>query len=284
METLIDIASQSDGVRCDMAMLMLSEIFEKTWGSRAGPRPATEYWTDIVSGVRAAYPGFLLIAEAYWDLEYRLRDLGFDYCYDKRLYDRLVHDDAERLREHLTSSPGWQRGLIRFLENHDEPRAASAFPPDRHRAAAIVMTTVPGAKLFFEGQFTGRRVKLPVQLGRAPEERGDPALAEFYAAVVAAARCLPFASGTWTLRDMTGWPDNLSCRNLLCWTWDDDWAIVVNFAPVSSQGLVQEVLQPGATWHLTDLFSGQSYDRPGGEPLYVELPPWGYYFWTITRL
>jgi len=35
------IAGQCDGIRCDMAMLLLNSIFERTWGSRAGQRPAT---------------------------------------------------------------------------------------------------------------------------------------------------------------------------------------------------------------------------------------------------
>lgn len=282
--TLRDIAAQCDGVRCDMAMLLLNDVFQRTWGSRAGPRPDTEYWAAVIPEVRARYPAFLWIAEAYWDLEYRLLDLGFDYCYDKRLYDRLAHHDAAAVRQHLTASPEWQRQLIRFLENHDEPRAASAFPPGRHRAAAVIMATLPGAKLFFEGQFAGRRVKLPVQLGRAPDEPDDPAWAEFYRALIAAARCLPFDRGRWTLRQAAGWPDNQSCRNLLCWTWDEEWMVVVNYAPGWSQGLLPEALPPGAAWRLADQFSGQAYDRPGGEPLYVELPPWGYYFWRTTRL
>ena len=36
------------------------------------------------------------MAEAYWDLEWALQQQGFDYCYDKRLYDRLVTGDAPR--------------------------------------------------------------------------------------------------------------------------------------------------------------------------------------------
>jgi hypothetical protein len=29
------------------------------------------------------------MAEVYWDMEWTLQQQGFDYCYDKRLYDRL---------------------------------------------------------------------------------------------------------------------------------------------------------------------------------------------------
>ena len=36
LETVSSIAGQCDGIRCDMAMLLLNSIFERTWGSRAG--------------------------------------------------------------------------------------------------------------------------------------------------------------------------------------------------------------------------------------------------------
>ena len=47
VETVISIADQCDGVRCDMAMLFMTPIFEQTWGDRAGPRPDKEYWTEV---------------------------------------------------------------------------------------------------------------------------------------------------------------------------------------------------------------------------------------------
>src|SRR4029077_3274097 len=91
IKTICSIAQQCDGIRCDMAMLMLNPIFERTWGERAGPRPTTEYWVDMISAIKSRYPGFLFIAEAYWDLEWELQQRGFDFCYDKKLYDRMEH-------------------------------------------------------------------------------------------------------------------------------------------------------------------------------------------------
>ncbi len=124
-DTLIDIAAQADGVRCDMAMLMLNDVFARTWGDRAGAAPEQEYWTEVIGAVRAAHPDFVFVAEAYWDLEWQLQQLGFDFCYDKRLYDRLLHEDASSVRGHLHADLDYQRRLVRFLENHDEPRAAA---------------------------------------------------------------------------------------------------------------------------------------------------------------
>ena len=145
-ETVLDIARQCDGVRCDMAMLLLNAIVERTWGCRAGQPPATEYWTDLIPAINAAHPDFLFIAEAYWDLEWELQQKGFDFCYDKRLYDRLEHGDPESVRLHLCADVRYQEKLVRFIENHDEPRAAATFSPEKERAAAVTIATQTGSQ------------------------------------------------------------------------------------------------------------------------------------------
>ena len=169
IETLSDIAKQCDGVRCDMAMLQLDDVVAQTWGERVGRSGAVPYWREVTGAVQALYPNFLFVAEAYWDREPDLIAQGFDHCYDKRLYDRLISDGAGSVRDHLSADPEYQRHLVRFLENHDEPRAAAVFPPDRGDTARLLVATVPGALLLFQGQFVGRRLHMPVQLGRWPD-------------------------------------------------------------------------------------------------------------------
>ncbi|MCI0403234.1 MAG: alpha-amylase, partial [Acidobacteria bacterium] len=82
IKTLFEIAEQCDGVRCDMAMLVLEEIFSRTWGDRAQPADSQaaqgEFWAEAIDAVRARHPNFLFLAEAYWGLEGRLQELGFD--------------------------------------------------------------------------------------------------------------------------------------------------------------------------------------------------------------
>ena len=180
VKTVQEIADQCDGVRCDMAMLMMSNVFERTWGSRAGTRPDSDYWPHLIPAVKGRHPGFQFIAEAYWDMEWELQQQGFDYCYDKRLYDRLEHDSAESVRLHLCADLPYQEKLVRFIENHDEPRASAAFTPEKHRASAVTALTLPGACLIHEGQMEGRRVRLPVFLARRPEESPDSDLLAFY--------------------------------------------------------------------------------------------------------
>jgi hypothetical protein len=290
IETLADIAGQCDGVRCDMAMLLINSIFERTWGNRAGNRPAAEYWVEVIAAIKRTHPDFLFMAEAYWDMEWELQQQGFDYCYDKRLYDRLEHDSAESVRLHLCADLAFQGKLVRFIENHDEPRALAAFSPRKARAAAVTTALIPGAKLFHEGQFEGRKVRLPVFLGRRPVEEVDHDLQAFYRTLLKAACSEEMRRGRWQLCERTGWPDNASCRNLVAWCWrsaDDYHLIVVNLSDSAAQGLV---LLPwdelkGRTWRMTDLFSQKEYERSGdelcGQGLYVDLPPWGYH--VLTR-
>jgi glycosidase len=154
-EVLQEIAGQCDGLRCDMAMLVLNDVFAATWGHRVGDPPDEDYWPERIQAVRRNCADFLFIAEAYWGRETDLLNQGFDLCYDKVLYDRLLFGDAASVRAHLSAPEEWQERLLRFLENHDEPRAADAFPPGRHEAAALVAATVPGGRLFHEGQGRG---------------------------------------------------------------------------------------------------------------------------------
>jgi hypothetical protein len=283
IETLSDIAGQCDGVRCDMAMLMLNAVFERTWGPRAGARPAGDYWATVIPAVKKRQPEFRFIAEAYWDLEWELQQQGFDNCYDKRLYDRMEHGDAENVRLHLLADPGYQQRMVRFIENHDEPRAAAAFPGGKGRAAAVAVLTLTGAKLLHEGQFEGRKVRLPVFLGRRPAEGPDRDLVAFYERLLKEATRDVFRNGDWRLCERTGWPDNQSHLNVLAWCWAkeaDRYLVVINFRQDASQARVHVPWDElrGKTWSLHDVLSGEAYDRSGDEMrdagLYVELAPW----------
>jgi hypothetical protein len=283
IETVSNIADQCDGVRCDMAMLLLNAVFERTWGSRAGQPPQTEYWGDVIPTTKKAHAEFIFIAEAYWDMEWELQQQGFDFCYDKRLYDRIEHDNAESVRLHLCADPAYQEKLLRFIENHDEPRAAATFSPAEQRAAAVTTSTLAGARLFHEGQFEGRKVRLPVFLGRRPDEPVDPELRAFYKRLLQAVNAPVFPDGQWQLCQRTGWPDNQSCQNVVAWVWvkdDDRRLIVVNLSESAVQARVQVPWEDlrGQTWRLRDALSDASYERNGDEMvapgLYVEMGPW----------
>jgi len=292
-ETVSSIAAQCDGVRCDMAMLMLNHVVERTWGGRAGARPPGDYWTDLIPAVKQAYPNFLFIAEAYWDLEWELQQQGFDFCYDKRLYDRLEHSNAETVRLHLCADLAFQEKLLRFLENHDEPRAASVFAPEKERAAAVVTSTLRGARLFHEGQFEGRKVRPPVFLGRRPDEPVDEELQSFYTRLVQAVSSADFRDGEWSLCERTGWPDNASFQNLVAWSWvkgDARFLIAVNLSDgwVHARVRVPWSGLRGRKWRLSETMSDTVYEVGGdeieNEGVYVELGPWNYHFFRCSAV
>jgi hypothetical protein len=291
-QALGDIADQCDGIRCDMAMLLTNDIFAKTWGSRAGPQPAEEFWPAVLAELRTRHPETVLIAESYWDLEWELQQQGFSFCYDKRLYDRIVGQDAPAARAHLRADLSYQSQLLRFLENHDEPRIAARMPPDAERAAAAAIATLPGATMWQEGQFEGRRVRPPVFLARRPDEPPDRDLAAWYLRLLAAVAGHRVRTGDWRLLEVNGWPDNQSCRNFLAWSWAGDGGanrhvVVVNLSAQPAQGQIplDWADLPGRSCRLTDLLGDSVFERDGGglaDPgLFVGLEPWQAYLLAL---
>jgi len=290
--TLNDIAKQCDGVRCDMAMLMLNSVFGKTWANYVGAAPPTEYWNEVITRVREQNPDFTFIAEAYWDLEWELIQNGFDYCYDKRLYDRFVHDSAEAVRGHLLADINYQKHMIRFLENHDEPRAAATFPPHKNRAAAVALLTLPGAKLLHEQQMEGFRKHLSVHLGRRPEEPEDAALHSFYRKLLNSVRNTALQGGTWRLCEQEGWPDNQSFRNIVSWCWEKDrhrYLIAINLSDWTSDSRIRTPWSDlrGQELRFDDLLSAKRYAPRDGSAIvdqgvYVRLEPWEVNFLSIA--
>jgi len=291
LELVRKVADMCDGIRCDMAMLLLNRVFKRTWSERVSDPPADEFWTHLISGLRRTHPRVMLIAEAYWGLEQELMELGFDASYDKVLRDRLLYDGAWSVTEHLQRTSSLAHRLVRFLENHDEERAASAFEGGRHRAAAFVMAFVPGIRLYHHGQWEGRRHKVPIQLRRPPEEPIQEEIRDFYTELLALRRTLSGALKNWSLCPVEGWPENQSFRNIIAWNWGERgerYLAVVNFSDQRSQALVRlELRQMGeGRIKLQDLIGGETYLRSAasvrGQGLYVDLGPWGIHLFQLS--
>lgn len=276
---LLKIACQCDGVRCDMAMLLLPEVFERTWGSQAAP-----FWPRAIEQVRGQVPGFTFLAEVYWDLEWTLQQQGFDYTYDKRLYDRLREGYARPVREHLVAGLDYQDRLARFLENHDEPRAAATLPDDIHRAAAVVTYLTPGLRFFHQGQLEGCRVRISPHLGRAPREAVNESMRQFYLRLLHILRNDVVRDGSWQLLNCTpGWDENATYDAFIVFAWecaDQRLIVAVNYSPHQSQCHVQLPFAglAGRRWKLGDQLSSQSYvwhgDDLRGRGLFLDMKPW----------
>jgi len=284
---LLKIAGQCDGVRCDMAMLVLPDVFERTWGIRAQP-----FWPQATQRVRERHPNFLFMAEVYWDLEWTLQQQGFDYTYDKRLYDRLSEGHVRPVRDHFRAAPEYQNKLARFLENHDEPRAAATFTPGVHQAAAIITFLSPGLRFFHQGQFEGRRKRISPHLCRAPDEVVDETLVQFYQRLLGVLRRPEVRDGQWQLLDASpAWEGNWTSDCLVAFAWQSGGGerllVVVNFAPNQSQCYLRLPFADLASgqWQLKDLTGPAAYERDGEElqsrGLYLDLQPWQYHAFEL---
>jgi glycosidase len=288
IDILLKIAGQCDGVRCDMAMLVLPDVFERTWGRRA-----PLFWPTATQRVRERVPSFTFMAEVYWDLEWTMQQQGFDYAYDKRLYDRLREQHALPVRDHFRAGLDYQDKLARFLENHDEPRAAATFDPTVHQAAAVITFLSPGLRFFHQGQFEGRKKRISPHLSRGPSEPTDQKLSEFYERLLAVVRQPAFREGQWQLLDCApGWDGNWTNDCFLVFAWQsragERHVVAVNYASNQSQCHVRLPFADlgGKKWRLTDQLGGGVYDWNGDDlqarGLFLDMAPWQANVFLIT--
>jgi Alpha amylase, catalytic domain len=281
------IAGQCDGVRCDMAMLVLPDVFESTWGIRAGL-----FWPRAIDSVRREHPEFRFMAEVYWDREWTMQQQGFDYTYDKRLYDRLREGHAPPVREHFHAGLDYQGKMARFLENHDEPRAAATFAPDVHEAAAVITFLSPGLRFLHQGQFEGRKKRISPHLVRAPQEPVDHRLERFYERLMAVLRRPVVRAGQWQLLECaSAWEGNWTWDCFLAFAWQGSGGerllVAVNYAPNQSQCYVRLPFADlgNGRWRLEDLIGDATYDREGDalqtQGLYLDLQPWRFHVFAL---
>jgi glycosidase len=285
-KTLRSVADLCDGVRCDMAMLLLNDVFAQTWKDFPVPyaRLDSEFWPEAIQTVKQDYPDFLFLAEVYWDLEASLQSLGFDYTYDKRLYDYLVYRDFENVAQHLHRlTPDFIRASAHFLENHDESRIASILDLPEHRAAALLIMGLPGMTFLYEGQLTGATRHIPVQLARAPAEKMKQEVADFYAKLLPTIRQTSVGRGIpELLRTRAAWFDNSTAKNVIVLQWQLDPLefdlVVVNLAPYRSQCYADITVAGLAehNWQMEDLLGKEIYQRRGddlsNQGLFLDLP------------
>jgi hypothetical protein len=282
------IGRQCDGVRCDMAMLVLPDVFHSTWDLSCNL-----FWPGAIQKVHEANPEFCFMAEVYWDLEWALQQQGFDYTYDKRLYDRLKEGHALPVREHFYASLKFQNKLARFLENHDEPRAAAEFPPGKYEAAALLTFFSPGLRFFHQGQFQGRKKRISPHLVRAPKEPVSHDLETFFSKLTILLQQPVFRDGDWQLLEcLSAWEGNHSNGNYIAFAWrrkeDDIMLIIVNYSPDRSQCYVKLPF-PGlenGQLILQDQIGKTSFVREGSElqarGLYLDEPGWTHYVFSCN--
>ena len=284
---LASVAERCDGVRCDMAMLLLGDVFARTWQD-CPPVDGTaaetgEFWAQALAGTRCTHPDFQFLAEAYWGLESRLQDLGFDYTYDKELTDKVMARDGPAVQRHLLDQPAWRLAAgIHFLENHDERRVASVLAIEAHQAATLLMLGLPGMRFLHDGQLEGAGVRVPVQLNRRPAEPPQPVIAAWYRRLLAVLAASAVGTGTPEL--LTPLPvGEAPCTDLVLVEWQaPDGAIdlvAVNLAAAPRQAYAPLHLGDRAAenWSIVEAISGTAATRSGAElrrdGLPLDLPP-----------
>jgi glycosidase len=288
MSKLEEVAGLCDGVRCDMAMLILPEVFERTWGKRPDP-----FWPKAIQRVRSGNQDFIFMAEVYWDLEWTLQQQGFNYTYDKRLYDRLLLGKARPVRDHFRADMTYQQRSARFLENHDEPRAADVFRREIHKPAAVLTYLCPGLRFIHQGQMEGRVKRIPVHLGRGPNEATDHDLCNFYERLLPCIHRPEVREGKWQLLEsLPAWDGNWTwdCFISFAWRLDDRirMLVVVNYASNRSQCYLHLPFNElgGKNIVLKDLLGPEKYERSGdeilGRGLYIDLPAWGFNVFEVS--
>jgi hypothetical protein len=284
------IAAHCDGVRCDMAMLHLSDIFGKIWGLflRGASVPQQEFWEKAHSAV----PGLILLAEAYWGTESRLLDLGFSYVYDKGLYDAVRDRNMIDVHGRLSAPDAYQTRLARFLENHDEDRCAAIFGRDRRTSVGCLMGTLPGMRFYHQGELEGASVRLPITLRISGDEAADPAATAFFAKLLRITKDAVFHDGKWNVLSVTDEGSD-TAGNLVVYEWRSEkaWKVMaMNLAGGASQGRVHFSDRSWAVKEyvfydeLNDARYVRSAEELSGVGLFVLRPGYDAHLFNVTPL
>lgn len=284
IEELQGIAKKADGIRCDMAMLIEPEIFLQTWGNQVDATDYPSFWRTAIPQIREVHPDFTFMAEVYWNYEWRLQQHGFNYTYDKTLYDRLLNANGDAVRLHLTAPLDFQSKLVRFLENHDEQRIAHALSLAKHKAAAVITYCSPGMRFFHHGQTLGMKVRIPVHLRRGPTEQHDPEIISFYEQLIPLVNSKVNKEGVWRLlnsRSVENATDNGSDALAFFIQHDDEQRLVtVNYSDSEKEFLITipNSLLTAPSHTMKCLLSGRTLDltsAPSHDAEFqIRLAPW----------
>jgi hypothetical protein len=292
-ENLMKVASMCDGIRVDMAMLILNDVIEKTWGEvlrkNHYKRPAKEFWEEAIAKLRSKYPNTILMAEVYWNLDQQLQDLGFDATYDKTLYDLIHANNLDNIRSYLRSkTEQFLAHSAHFVENHDEPRAAKYFGSRAvANSAASISFTLPGIRFQFHGEWQGKKNPLDIHLRRAAWEPEDAETLEFYRKLNQILSHDIFHQGNWSYIDIEadGLPD---AWRLMAWKWrwiDTSYnnkviyrLVVINHSDKEGSGCVpfDQIAEEVDDIQLVELFTGSSFpkSRQNDNEICFVVGPW----------
>lgn len=289
IKELLKLSEKCDGVRCDMSMLLLSDIFFNNWKNFPLPADyipvAKEFWFDAIKKVKQRNPNFIFIAEVYWSRDNDLLDLGFDYVYEKKLYDLLIDYRIDLINEYIKKIFSFQKKRLLFIENHDEQRSAYVFPPEKLKAIATLIYTLPSMKLIYDGQLDGKKIHHAIQLKRICQENINQELKNFYNLLLHSIKKSSIIDGYFKfLQPIPAWEGNPAFYNFITFLYENDKLkkdlIVINLSPYQSQCKVKVESYDliGKNFLIKDRLSDEQYFRNGDEMfnsgLYLDLKPY----------
>lgn len=255
MEALMRIADAADAVRCDMVMLSLNDMHGNIWNKMLKQQgftcPKNEFWTTAIQAVKEKYPSFIFLAEVYWGLEWRLQEMGFDYTYDKVTYDRLLYHGPSEVHGHLRAEKLYQKRSARFIDNHDEKPSLVLFGKQKALAAATVISTIKGLRLYTQNQIDGVNAQPPLQLTEPYPRTMDSEVKRFYSNLLSITNHPAFHGGEWNLLEVNrASKDDKTNTNIIAWKWAQHRTVklvVVNYANTISSGVVMHSVKPTGT-------------------------------------
>ena len=286
---LLKLSKKCDGVRCDMAMLGLSNIFHNNWKNYQLPNDAVpsgkEFWREAIDKVKKKNPDFIFIGEVYWDCEKDLLDLGFDYVYDKKFYDLMVKQNILLINEYIKRAFTYGRNRFLFLENHDEPRSSLVFNLDYIKVLATLVYTLPSMKLIHAGQIEGKKYPHAIQLRRIYSEPLSGELKNFYLKLLFAIKSSTITNGYFKyLNPLPAWEGSISHNNFTIFLYENEKMnidlVVLNLSPYQSQCKVkvESYNIVDKKFLIKDRLSDEEYLRDGNEMyydgLYFDLKPY----------
>ena len=287
---LVRIAGQCDGVRCDMAMLILPDVFESTWGIRTEP-----------SGRRRSHPcAGTIRTSSSWR---RSTGIVNGRCSSRGSITPTTNGcttGSARGTPGRCASISTPVSTIRTSWPASWRTTTSRGRRRRSRqtnteAAAVLTFLSPGLRFFHQGQFEGRRTRISPHLVRGPEEAIDQRLEQFYVKLLAVLRLPAVHNGQWQLLHCTpAWDGNGSHDGFVCFAWSgaggERLLVAVNYAPHQGQCYVQLPFAElgNRRWRLHDVIGDVSYDRDGNDlqgcGLYLDEPAWRCRAFTIAEI
>ena len=185
-DNLMTVLSFADGVRCDVAGLLLNDVIEKNWKEELDywgyKRPETEFWELALNEAKNKYKDVIFLAEVYDEKQIDLlTKLGFTYTYNKDLLEKLKGDSNEVNAYIKSVKEEYWMHSANFVENHDENRAVYNMGSiEKAQAAGTIAITIGGMIFINHGQWNGYKNKLDVHLRRGYDEMENDEIKKYY--------------------------------------------------------------------------------------------------------